>query len=441
MSTLLNVICLLVIALLLVVLFRQRRKFQEASTRTKSSEAEVLHVDRSAAEVGSDALFATLSHELRTPLNGLLGIAQMLNEEREDEDLEAIEGCARHMLAVLGTLVNHSKIISEWDDLPEYREWISPFELFEQIKRHISFRAGLRGLNIKLQHEDKTLRLRGDYDHLKNIFENMILGSLECVSLTEVPSERKTFTISWEMVEGELRVYFANPLEQFSDDRRRKIQTAGGLMTGENHARIKMEYLYWSVASMLLEKYKGGMFSRPIEDGGVYTQVSLEMEHMQASPSSNLPIGGLALDSTGAKPSKAAKELPFTLSILVAEDDPLARSLMSAVLKLMGQEATFATNGREVLDLVSQSKSYDMILMDIDMPIMDGVSAALALRNGESGELGTRIPIVAVTAFGTLSDEGKFKKAGMNYFLPKPVKLKNLREVILDVVRKDKNIS
>ena len=71
--------------------------------------------------------------------------------------------------------------------------------------------------------------------------------------------------------------------------------------------------------------------------------------------------------------------------------------------------------------------------MDIDMPVMDGMSAAIALV-GEAGELGTSVPIVAVTAFSTLSDESKFKKIGMNYFLPKPVKLKNLREVILDVV-------
>lgn len=64
----------------------------------------------------SNALFATLSHELRTPLNGLLGIVQMLNEAREDEDLLAMEGCAGHMLSVLSTLVNLSKIQTEWDD-------------------------------------------------------------------------------------------------------------------------------------------------------------------------------------------------------------------------------------------------------------------------------------------------------------------------------------
>lgn len=422
------------------VLLWHKRSSSRSELSSKSEKVDKPILIQRTDQVGSDALFATLSHELRTPLNGLLGIVQMLNEECADDDLEAIEGCAMHMLSVVSALVNHAKIQSEWDDLPEYREWVSPYELFEQVKRHLAFRAGLRGLTIQIEHQDKSLRLRGDYDHFKNIIENAILGSLECISLVHIPTERKPLKLSWKSVDGELSIRMENPLEIYSNDRREKIRTAGGLTTGENHSRIKMQYLYWAVSSLLLEKYKGAMFARPILVGGVETFISFEIEQMQSSPSSNLPVGGLVLETPG-NTLKAVKELPMSLSILVAEDDPVARNLMSVVLKKMGQEATFATNGREVLDLVSQSNSsYDMIMMDIDMPIMDGVSAAIALRNGESGEFGTKVPIVAVTAFGTLSDGSKFKKAGMDYFLPKPVKLRNLREVILEVLRLDKNI-
>lgn len=434
---------LLLVCALLFVIYLQWRKLSRHSSEGSSIRDEAFKTSffSEPDHVGSDALFATLSHELRTPLNGLLGIAQMLNEKGADEDLEAIEGCARHMLSVVSALVNHAKIQEEWDDLPEYREWVSPFELFEQIKRQLSFRAGLRGLTIQIEHQDNRLRLRGDYDHFKNIIENAILGSLECISLVHIPTELKPLKVSWKSVDGELSIRMENPLEVYSDDRREKIRTAGGLTTGENHSRIKMEYLYWAVSSLLLEKYNGAMFAKPTAAGGVETLISFEVEQMQSSPSSNLPIGGLAL-GTPRNALKAVKELPMSLSILVAEDDPVARNLMSVVLKKMGQDVTFATNGREVLDLVSQSNSaYDMIMMDIDMPIMDGVSAAIALRNGESGEFGTKVPIVAVTAFGTLSEEGKFKKAGMNYFLPKPVKLRNLREVILEVIRMDRNIA
>ena len=128
---------------------------------------------------------------------------------------------------------------------------------------------------------------------------------------------------------------------------------------------------------------------------------------MQASASSSLPFGGLSLNQRSISSTQSSLKIPVKLSVLVAEDDPIARSLMESVLRHMGQELTFALNGREVLEHMSQSK-FDVILMDIDMPLMDGVGAAIALRNSETGELGAHMPIFAVTAFSTLSDQGKF---------------------------------
>ena len=438
MSYLLPAILSLIIVVLVVLLLRKPKAVAQSpkAARDESVAFKPLDSVEGESDKNAAALFATLSHELRTPLNGLLGVIQMLNEERDDEDLQAIEGCARHMLAVISTLVNHSKIKSEWDDLPEHREWVNIYELLEQLRKHLNFRAHLRGLTIKVQHQDKALRVRGDRDHLRVILENLILGSLEAIPLSGIPDKTQELQIAWTASGKEISIRIKNPLEFFEEDRREKIRSSDGLTTGENHSRIRMEYLYWSVSSMLLAKYHGAMYPTPVDGGGVETSVTFEMEQMKASPSASLPVGGLSLDTPG-KASKATNELPFKLSILVAEDDPMARSLMAAVLKLMGQEAKFATNGREALDLVSQSDGFDIIFMDIDMPIMDGMSATVALRNGEAGELGTSVPIVAVTAFSTLSDESKFKKIGMNYFLAKPVKLKNLREVILDVVRKE----
>jgi CheY-like chemotaxis protein len=162
------------------------------------------------------------------------------------------------------------------------------------------------------------------------------------------------------------------------------------------------------------------------------------MEQMKASASSKLPIGGLRLDQ-GDRQSKAMLPFPVQLSLIIAEDDPVARKLMATVLGHMKQKVVFATNGQEVLKLVKESTSCDLILMDIDMPIMDGIAASLALRAGEAGEIGQHVPIVALTAFGTLSDEGKFKRVGMDYFLPKPVELNKLREVLLDIIRKQRS--
>ncbi|HAV13835.1 MAG TPA: hypothetical protein DCX06_10160 [Opitutae bacterium] len=382
----------------------------------------------------SNAMFATLSHELRTPLNGLLGIAQMLNEKRQDEDLEAIEGCARHMLAVITTLVNHSKIQEEWDELPEYREWVNLYDLLEQLKRNMAFRAGLRGLNIELDHQDRSLRLRADGDHLKTIVENALLGSIEAVSLVEMPKVRTSMKVSWRTTESGVKLTVINPLEVYDEDRRNKIKDVFKMTTGKNHRRIRMEYLYWAVSSAVLEKYQGAMYTSKTETDGVETVFTFEMKQMQASRSSKRPVGGISLDQ-GKLVAKAVSSLPKKLNVLVAEDDPISRNLLGMVFKHMNLSVDFATNGREVLDRVSQNTDYDVILMDIDMPIMDGVSASMALRNGEAGGHGTQVPIVAVTAFNTLSDETKFKRAGMDYYLPKPVRLKELRKVLIEVIR------
>ncbi|WP_269522801.1 response regulator [Coraliomargarita parva] len=434
-------LCLaVIICILLVICLVLYRKLQ-AVRGVKSAGWGSFSDAQTIANEGNP-LFATLSHELRTPLNGLLGIVQMLQEELggDDEDLEAIEGCAHHMLAVISTLVNLTKMKEEWNELPEYREWVSPYELFEQLKKQLSFRAGLRGLKLEVVHQDKTTRLRGDSDHLKTIVEGLLLGSLESVSLLEIPTKRQILRLAWETREKEVIISLRNPLEVYSDARGIRILDAFKMTTGHHHARIPMEYLYWAVSSALLERYNGVLRTKEIEAGGAVTRVSFEMAQMQASPSERRPVGGLSLDVNRGR-STSAQLLPVKLSVLVAEDDPITRSLMSAVLKLMGQEVSFVTNGREVLDMISQSRAYDLILMDIDMPVMDGMSAAIALRNGESGEYGTKIPIVAVTAFNTLSDEGKFKRAGMDYYLPKPVKLRDLRSVLLEVVKQRKPVA
>ena len=398
---------------------------------------EPVMVEAARVDQASTALFATLSHELRTPLNGLLGVAQIMQEEAPSDDGVAIEGCARHMLAVIGAMVNLSKIQAEWDDLPEYREWVNLYDLMEQIKKDLVFRADLRGLKLELSHQDKSLRLRGDGDHLRAIVENAILGSIESVSLVRIPTEKKVLQITWRTDGVDVKVDIVNPREEPSQERQQQIQEVFQMTTGVNHARLQMEYLYWAVSSALLERYKGVMYANPYEAGGVHTQLSFEMEQMQASASGALPTGGLRLDQ-GGKSSKSMLALPVCLSLIVAEDDPIARKVMGTILGHMKQEVVFATNGQEVIDLVQESKGFDLILMDIDMPIMDGVAASLALRNGEAGELGKHVPIVAVTAFGVLSDEGKFKRAGMNYFLPKPVNLKKLREVLQEVIRRDR---
>ena len=390
------------------------------------------------SSAASNALFATLSHELRTPLNGVLGMVQLLNEEfKENEKVKTLESCALHMQSVLRTLTNLAKIHDQWEDLPEHREWVSLSDHLEQIKKNIAPRAGNRRLKIAIQHENKTLRLRGDYDHLTNIIEPAILGSLECTDINSGGSF-DTLNISWKQENEAIKIVIENPRETMCRDRGQRVLEAVEMTkTGATHSRVRMEFLYWAVSVGLLEHYDGGMIATELGDGqGVRTTITFKMEMMQASPSSKKPIGGLAL-SLGDNPNPLA-DLSFCMRVLVVEDDPVSRQLLELLLKRIGQKSVLVENGQAALDLLETDVDFDLILMDIDMPVLDGVGTTQAIRLGEAGEAVMSLPIVAVTAFGTLSDESKFKKAGMDYFISKPVAFKELRSVLLDVDRKSK---
>ncbi|CAA6690400.1 MULTISPECIES: hybrid sensor histidine kinase/response regulator [unclassified Lentimonas] len=382
----------------------------------------------------SNTLFATLSHELRTPLNGVLGMAQLLKETNTDKKLDTLESCAQHMQSVLHTLVNLSKIQEEWGNLPEYREWINMHDFMEQVKQNLSLRASNRRLKIEIEHHNNTTRLRGDYDHLTNMIETAILGSLECTDIN-AEGAPAVLTVKWRSNQSGVKVTIINPLEIMPASRGTRISEVSGLTTSNNHSRIRMEFLYWAVSISLLENHQGGMIASKLEGNtGVKTILVFQLESMEASASDQRPVGGLTL-SVGGKAPNPLVELPFCMKVLVVEDDPINRELMSLLLERIGQKSAVAVNGQAALDIMLEDPEFDLVLMDIDMPVLDGMATTRALRIGEVGDIGMNIPIVAVTAFNTLSDQSKFKKAGMNHFLCKPVSLKDLRSVLLDISR------
>ncbi len=407
---------------------------EEAPTPPAEEPAPVA-TDTAINKSASNTLFATLSHELRTPLNGVLGMAQLLKENNSDNKLDTLESCAQHMQSVLHTLVNLSKIQAEWGELPEHREWINMHDFMEQVKQNLTLRASNRRLKIEIEHHNNTTRLRGDYDHLTNMIETAVLGSLECTDINseDAPS---VLTIKWRNNKSGIKVTIVNPLEIMPAARGTRISEVSGLTTSNNHSRIRMEFLYWAVSISLLENHQGGMIASRLEgDIGVKTILAFQMENMEASPSSQRPVGGLTLSVDGKAPNPLI-ELPFCMRVLVVEDDPINRELMELLLERIGQQATLAKNGQAALDIILEDPNFDLILMDIDMPVLDGMATTRALRIGEVGDIGMNIPIIAVTAFNTLSDQSKFKKAGMDHFLCKPVSLKDLRSVLLDVARK-----
>lgn len=409
--------------------FEERKKKESTDTDQKESE------EAPSSDSNSNALFSTLSHELRTPLNGVLGMAQLLNEEIENSRLETLESCAQHMHSVLHTIVNLSKIQTNWGNLPIHREWINLHDLLEQIKKRIAQRAMNRRLTIKIDHQDKKLRLRADYDHLIHIIETALLGILECTD-TDVEAEEAVLSIKWTVSEDNIKIEIENPREIMHRDRGQKIAEAGKLAAASEDKRIRMEFLYWSLSTSLLEHYDGAMLATKTGDEiGVKTTLGFKMETMKASPSDARPTGGLSL-VTSKTSASSLPALSCKLKVLIVEDDLVNRKLVSLCLDKLEQPYEVAMNGEEAIEALTESPDIDLVLMDIDMPVLDGMNATRAIRMGEAGEKASKVPIAALTAFNTLSERSKFKKAGMDYYLSKPIFVKDLRSLILDVDQK-----
>ena len=133
------------------------------------------------------------------------------------------------------------------------------------------------------------------------------------------------------------------------------------------------------------------------------------------------------------KSGKPADSLP--LKIAVAEDNIANQRVIMVMLRRLGWESEFAENGRELLDLV-RNKNYDLIFMDVQMPLMDGLEATRRLRAGEAGEGVKDVKIIALTANALFGDEVRCLESGMNAYMSKPLKLSTLKQAILTLYGK-----
>jgi CheY-like chemotaxis protein len=115
--------------------------------------------------------------------------------------------------------------------------------------------------------------------------------------------------------------------------------------------------------------------------------------------------------------------------VLVVEDERINRFSMGRMLTKMGMVCEMAENGRQALEMLARER-YDCVLMDIQMPVMDGLSAVVRIREGQDGVLDPGVPVVALTAFAMAGDRERFLAQGMNAYLPKPLDLDELKQVL-----------
>ncbi len=375
---------------------------------------QALSTAQEATRAKSDFL-ATMSHELRTPLNGILGMAQMLQLPNLDEHARRdyariILNSGQSLLRLLNDILDLSKVEAGHLELDH-----SVFDLKQLVvDTTLAFEELAQGKGLTLETRNCHLRSShylGDPLRLRQMISNYLGNAIKftcqgkvVLEVGEVSTDGKTPQLEFSVsdtgigIAPEKQSLLFRPFSQADSSTTRQFGGTG---------------LGLSIVARLAELMKGevGLESNVGIGSRFWFRVATE-------PQASLP----AVDAAHMK----SPVTPLSGRILVAEDNPVNRAVAKALLKSQGLEADYVEDGQAAFEAAVNDPGYDLILMDVQMPVMDGQQATRCIREWEASHGARRCTIVALTAGAFEDDKRRCADAGMDDFLAKPIELANL---------------
>ena len=387
---------------------------QEDLIKQRTSELQAARDEAIAASTAKSAFLANMSHEIRTPLTSIIGFAELLLEHESGtvdrlDSVRTIIRNGRHLLEVISDILDLAKIETQHLDLEQID--VPMPVLLRDISALVSGRAAERSLAFVVQpHLPLPSTLCTDPVRLKQILLNFCSNAIKftrhgsvTLELRYAPQERvMMFTVSDTGI-GMTAEQMARLFQPFVQADLSTTRKFGGTGLGLYLSRQFADRLGGRI-SVDSEAGKGSRFSLELPlplDGAAPELLTMEGDLIDYARAD------FAITST------AVPELHGR--VLLAEDGPDNQRLLSAYLKQAGLSVTVASDGREAVEL-AMKRDFDLVLMDIQMPVMDGVAATTMLRAA-----GFAQPIVALTANVMKADVQRYRDAGCNGVLAKPI--------------------